>query len=528
MLEQTFLHFPGVGPRTEQRFWRNGLRSWPQLAALLEAGLPPRRLGRVALPTQLDLPLPRPRRDLSPIARTWLELEAASTRALAEMDFGFFIDRLPPAAHWRVLAPSLEGACYLDIETTGLSRHHNQVTVIGAFFNGLFYQWAWPEDIAGLAEILENARVLVTFNGRRFDLPFMGEHFPGIRFPTAHIDLLDLARGLKIKGGQKAAEAHFGLRRSDSVRDIDGAEAVTLWCRAIYGERRAHQKLLAYNRADVEMLPRLAPLLCRELAHLSEQSLRIPARGLRSRRASPRPKYSSVRRAWLTRRPHVDDLIPKFARPSPVPVIIGIDLRGNPKNPTGWASCSGSHTETRILSDDEEIVACTLESNPSLVSIDAPLALPRGRVSVSDESPCRAAGGIVRDAERVLWSRRIGVYPALIRHMQALTARGIDLARRFRAAGVEVIESYPGAAQDVLGIPRKGANIQLLHRGLEEFGFEIKGRKSHDELDALTSALVGYFYLSGEFEAIGAADECFLIIPRWTSVRDWLRTSDTP
>jgi len=35
----------------------------------------------------------------------------------------------------------------------------------------------------------------------------------------------------------------------------------------------------------------------------------------------------------------------------------------------------------------------------------------------------------------------------------------------------------------------------------------------HDEIDALTSALVGYFYLIGMYEAIGNHEEGYLIIP---------------
>jgi len=35
----------------------------------------------------------------------------------------------------------------------------------------------------------------------------------------------------------------------------------------------------------------------------------------------------------------------------------------------------------------------------------------------------------------------------------------------------------------------------------------------HDEIDALTSALVGYFYLIGMYEAIGNDEEGYLIIP---------------
>ena len=205
-------------------------------------------------------------------------------------------------------------------------------------------------------------------------------------------------------------------------------------------------------------------------------------------------------------------LLERFRRE---PVIAGIDLRAKPARPTGMAVCAGSSARTWIAFEDDEIFESTVAAKPDLVSIDAPLFLPRGRTSVSDDSPCRKFG-IVRDAERILWSRRIPVYPALLRQMQGLTKRGMELANRLRVGGIEVIESYPGAAQDILGIPRKGLDLGLLGRGLQQFGFEISGSGSHDELDAVTSALVGYFYLADSYEGLGADDEGFMIVPKWT------------
>jgi predicted RNase H-like nuclease len=41
----------------------------------------------------------------------------------------------------------------------------------------------------------------------------------------------------------------------------------------------------------------------------------------------------------------------------------------------------------------------------------------------------------------------------------------------------------------------------------------------HDELDALTSALVGFLYLAGSYEAIGNIDEGYLIIPAFKKKR---------
>ena len=94
----------------------------------------------------------------------------------------------------------------------------------------------------------------------------------------------------------------------------------------------------------------------------------------------------------------------------------------------------------------------------------------------------------------------------------------MQLTKRLELLGLKVIESYPGAAQDALGIPRKRANEDLMSLDPAQFGYSFENGKSHDELDAITSALVGCFYLAEEYEAIGADDECFMIIPKRNSM----------
>ena len=148
--------------------------------------------------------------------------------------------------------------------------------------------------------------------------------------------------------------------------------------------------------------------------------------------------------------------------------------------------------------------------------IDSPLSLPTGRREVTDDDPTRDEFGIVRHCERILFQRGVNVYPCLIQSMQQLTKRGIKLAKHFRSMGVPVIESYPGAAQDIMDIPRKRAGLEYLAKGLADFGLigdfasEIV---SHDELDAITAAAVGLFFWSGKYEALGNEDENFLIVP---------------
>jgi predicted nuclease with RNAse H fold len=180
---------------------------------------------------------------------------------------------------------------------------------------------------------------------------------------------------------------------------------------------------------------------------------------------------------------------------------VGIDLTGSEKRPSGWCLLAKARATTKALHTDDELVEATVKARPDVVSIDSPLSLPSGRLEVYDSDPTRAEFGIMRQCERELKRRGINVYPCLLPSMQALTKRGIALANRLRQLGLPVIECYPGAAQDIVGIPRKGAGIELLTLGMAEFG--IKGHfgassVTHDELDAITCALVSHFFLAGK------------------------------
>ncbi|MGP8135676.1 MAG: hypothetical protein ACLQD8_06110, partial [Thermoplasmata archaeon] len=75
----------------------------------------------------------------------------------------------------------------------------------------------------------------------------------------------------------------------------------------------------------------------------------------------------------------------------------------------------------------------------------------------------------------------------------------------------------PGGAQDVLGIPRKGAGEERLRRALVRFGFtgSVAHRSiTHDEMDAVVCAYTGREHLAGRTTALGDPTEGLLILPR--------------
>ncbi len=168
--------------------------------------------------------------------------------------------------------------------------------------------------------------------------------------------------------------------------------------------------------------------------------------------------------------------------------------------------------EVCSLSTDEEILDYIQLRKPEIVSIDSPLGLPGGGNTIDPRA------GIVRVAEHDLASIGIPAYPALIDSMQKLTLRGIRLRTAIQRFShpPRVIESYPGAAQDILCIPRKQKSLDLLREGLMRLGLKGSGlaTRSHDEMDAVTSALVGRYFEAGQFEPMGIPSEAQLIVPK--------------
>lgn len=211
---------------------------------------------------------------------------------------------------------------------------------------------------------------------------------------------------------------------------------------------------------------------------------------------------------------HKYKLTARIQPPQNIPAgsrVIGIDLTAGDKT-TGIAVLNDCSVDTCSLFSDEEILEYVKKHKPKIVSIDSPLGLPGGGDSIDPKA------GIMRVAEHDLASVGIPAYPSLIDSMKNLTLRGIRLRRAIEAfpRAPRVIESYPGAAQDILCIPRKQKSLDLLREGLRRLGLKGDGleTRSHDEMDAITSAIVGRYFELGLFEPMGIPSEAQLIVPK--------------
>jgi uncharacterized protein YprB with RNaseH-like and TPR domain len=233
MLRHTFQHIPGLGERRERALWRRGIHTWDDLLAA------PQRSG---LPATLL-------RD----AQAVIEL---SEEALRQGNIYFFAQLLPVREHWRLYGDFHELTAYLDIETGPLGNGRQGITVVGLFDGREFRSFVRGDNLHTLEYYLRRYDLLVTFNGKTFDLPLI-ERELGIPIHQAQIDMRVFLHRLGYHGGLKRIERQWGILREDDIAGLTGFDAVLLWARHRRGDPEALGRLLAYNRADVVNLEEL-------------------------------------------------------------------------------------------------------------------------------------------------------------------------------------------------------------------------------------------------------------------------------
>ena len=121
-----------------------------------------------------------------------------------------------------------------------------------------FFQLVGEDAISdNILQALNGVGTLYTYNGSRFDLPFINYRL-GINLGQlfSHCDLMYHCWRNNLYGGFKAVERRLGIERR--LKEVDGLEAVRLWWRYVNDyDEEALATLLEYNREDVVNLKAL-------------------------------------------------------------------------------------------------------------------------------------------------------------------------------------------------------------------------------------------------------------------------------
>lgn len=225
-IENSFLPVRGIGEQTERRLWREGITHWDAFDESAVGDAQGRRIH---------------------------EFIEQGRDALAAGDSAFFYDAFPSGSRWRLYENFRPRTCFFDIETTGLDARSSDVTTVSFHRGGETTTLVRGEDLTreALAAELRAADLLVSFNGKRFDVPFLEGSFD-LDIDRPHLDLMYACRQLDLTGGLKAIEQSVGIERDRP--DLSGRDAVRLWRAHEKGDREALDTLVSYNRADTKNL----------------------------------------------------------------------------------------------------------------------------------------------------------------------------------------------------------------------------------------------------------------------------------
>lgn len=190
------------------------------------------------------------------------EVAEACLRAVQADDVAYFTSRLPVLEQWRVLTQWFDQVSFFDIETSGLEVD-SIVTLVCCFHDGQPLRFLANENLDEFLDLLENVRLLASFNGASFDVPRVLDRFHIPELPCPHVDLRWLCHHVGWRGGLKKIERGLGLRRPPDLEGLGGAEAVWLWQAWTENhDARARRTLERYCAADTVMLKMLAGKLC--------------------------------------------------------------------------------------------------------------------------------------------------------------------------------------------------------------------------------------------------------------------------
>ncbi|MHC4757437.1 MAG: ribonuclease H-like domain-containing protein [Planctomycetota bacterium] len=145
---------------------------------------------------------------------------------------------------------------YIDIETTGLSRKHAELTVIGIVVEQagkchIVQLFDNKLNECNLLKALKGVDELYSYNGSRFDLPFIKEKLKvDLKGICKHRDLMYDCWSHGLKVGLKAVEKKLKIKRR--LEGVDGWMAVRLWYDYINNKNeKSLLTLLKYNKEDV-------------------------------------------------------------------------------------------------------------------------------------------------------------------------------------------------------------------------------------------------------------------------------------
>lgn len=208
MIRNSFIFLDGVRFQKEKMLWSQGIKNWDDF------------LDAKSIP------------GIGALAKYHHNRQIMKAKEnLYALNSEYFKKIIPQAEHWRLYEFFREEAIFLDIETTGLDFESN-INVIGLFdgINTKIMIRGINLDYKILQKELLNYKLIITFNGAAFDVPFLKKRYPDLMPNVPHFDLKHCCARLGLTGGLKEIEKQLGIeRKNEIVKEFHGGDAAVLW-----------------------------------------------------------------------------------------------------------------------------------------------------------------------------------------------------------------------------------------------------------------------------------------------------------
>jgi len=238
MIQNSFIFLEKIGRKKEKSIWEQGIYSW-------EAFLTTKQI-----------------KGLSGKTKAYYDRKLIEARKqLFSDNSSYFAVVMPLSEQWRLYDFFKEDAVYLDIETDGVNET-DDITVVG-LFDGLETKTMIRGinlDFDKLREELQRYKIIVTFNGSVFDVPFIRKRYGAVLPDIPHFDLRFCCKRVGLSGGLKAIEKKLGIIRSNKIVEQmhsgDAALLHRMWRGS--GDEDYLNLLVEYNEEDVVNLKKIA------------------------------------------------------------------------------------------------------------------------------------------------------------------------------------------------------------------------------------------------------------------------------
>ena len=251
MITNSFIFLERITAAKEKKIWEQGILSWNDFL----------KSGKIS--------------GISAAAKRYYDRKIVEARQqLYEGNSGYFASVMPQIEHWRLYDFFKEEAVYLDIETDSLSDNCD-VTMVGLFdgYDTKTMIRRMNLDWQMLRRELEKYKIVVSFNGSVFDLPFIRKRYGEVIPQLPHFDLRFGCSKIGLNGGLKTVEKELGIRRSNSVVEGmyggDAAQLYRMWRGS--GDEYYLRLLVEYNEEDVINLKKIAGHVYKELKRITFQ-----------------------------------------------------------------------------------------------------------------------------------------------------------------------------------------------------------------------------------------------------------------